>query len=542
MTRSLVGLPERKTMMVTQDMFPGAWIEPRWTRPDAIKFAPFYAIMLSLGASVIHAPQGQVDFVTITFEGVEHTLHRDNFYLSHSLAQKFIDSFLIPKGYEPSNPGLRFQPLLLLNGLKELMHMAEFRLEIPVEKTRMIWVLPDDGACGEYRSQKPFQYMNAAHAEDFYTERLDAINFAALPWYDAIIAHRVLPKTMLAFFQQMKTQSGKTLVFEYDDDFFNIPEWNHNKEKIGPQELERFKTAMDCADIIIASTQNLVGVSSQPDKTFFGPNLVNIAEFGQPLQCSRVLQGEFDGYMPQYKNNQLKWVHQSRSTITELDQQKYNPIRILWAGSNTHDEDLEQVIPAIVKSGEKHGIAVQFIFFGYLPKVFAEVITKAGYTQSRLVVKERYQGYILYVEPVPYKEYLSVLKQIDPDFALCPLKATAFNLGKSNLRILEMGALGVPCIVSNYGPYEVLEHGETGLKVEPDDKAAWRMAIELLIYQDKTRQDIGHKWYEKVKLEWSWNYDSENRQCWDKIFQEIHAKASEKKQHLVSDSLLSTLP
>lgn len=529
--------PDRqRAKMITQDMFPGMWIEPKWSRADAVKFSPYYTMMAVLGAGVLDSPNGMTDFVSLTFEGTEHVIHKSNFSICEKLKRAFHDSYMIPKGYAFSVPAyeLRYRPLIILDGLRTLQKFASEMLEVPDNITKMLWILPDIGPCGEYRSRKPFQYMNTVKQEQFYAEHSENINMSALPWFDVLTIHRIPPRGLLSAYQQMSTQYGKVLMLEYDDDYFNIPEWNHNVTRYGKEELDRFRVAMNVSDIIVASTETLVEQSTKPECTFHGPNLVDTNEFGGVLNCSRELNEKYVGYKHKIDNKNLLYVHKTKPNIYNLDEKEYDPIRILWAGSNTHDKDLEQIIPVVKELGEKYGMAINFVFFGYIPREFMEVLVGAGNTKGRLSVKDRYAPYIRYIEPVPYRDYIRALRFIDPDFAICPLYHHTFNLSKSPLKLLEMGALGVPCIATDYGPYKVLTDNDidwpsNGLKIQPGHSAGWFASIELLIRDVELRTSLANRWHDTVCAEYSWNTNSLNRQKWDLVFDKIREVSSRKK-------------
>ena len=54
---------------------------------------------------------------------------------------------------------------------------------------------------------------------------------------------------------------------------------------------------------------------------------------------------------------------------------------------------------------------------------------------------------------VPVGEYPARLASMELDVAVAPLEDHPFNRAKSNLRLLEFGALGVPVVASDIHPY-----------------------------------------------------------------------------------------
>jgi len=524
--------------MSNQNIFPGAYIENTWSRVDLVKKSPFYAMRLALGARVILAPNGHHDYVSLVFDGVEYILSKTNYRSVKALANLFLTDYLKTKGYAGKGEQLRFMPEVLIDGLEHMLGWAVSMFDIPLDKTRLLWIAPDEGPCGDYRSNKPFLYL-AGKKDNFYTERNNFANYSAISWFQAFFMHRSPPAKLLSIYQKIK-QGGKVLIFEMDDDLFNLPSWNHNSKHYDKEANDRTRAAIELADLGVGSTQQIVDILKDrvsTGKVMLGPNLVEMRQFGPQLKCDRELC-KYDGFQP-VANNRAGDVEYRRGSETiarsEIDPAQYNPVTILWAGSNTHDLDLKPLVKPIMSLCKKHGLGVRFVFFGYCPPDFLEAYSDNGNTNVRFQVRGEYRHCIDFVEPVPYGDYISVLRNIDPDIAICPLDSHTFNRSKSNLKVLEMGALGIPCIVTDYGPYKFLDHGVTGLKVaEGNRNGDWYDSIESLIQNKQSRLDLGNNLRRLVENEWSWNEPSPNRECWDAIFTEIK-KLSDERVAIVSE-------
>jgi glycosyltransferase involved in cell wall biosynthesis len=523
-------MSQEKSAVFAQDLYPGAWLEPEWSRIDVIRKTPEYALRLALGAQVIESPRGRPEFTSIIFEGKEYVLATKNMDAVRKLTSSFLTDFLKPKGYaNVTDHWLRFQPNLIIDGMSFLLDQSVRDLDVPLERSRMIWIVPDLGSCGDYRSNKPFKYMETK--PEFFTERTEFASPNAMPWYDAFIMHRAPQPQVLSVCQQLKI-AGKVLIYEADDDLFNIPTWNHNHAKHTPAVLNRVETAMALADVGFMSTSHLqdVSVDRMPNAAIFvTPNLIDFTEIGEALKCDRALNS-LDTYHPIYRNGGTEFVSREpgRMKKYECKEGEYNPVTVLWAGSNTHDYDLQDIIEPILSIGKKHGLGVRFVFFGYCPNEFITVESEAGHTSQKVVVREEYRYFITYFPGVAYPNYMASLREIDPDIALCPLAKHEFNLGKSNLKALEMGALGIPVIASDYGPYaETIKDGTDGLLVStPED---WQDAMETLIQEAETRKLMGSLLRKKVYDQYSWQTDNENRQKWDRAFEWVHQLAQERR-------------
>ncbi|MGK9451353.1 glycosyltransferase [Acidithiobacillus caldus] len=103
--------------------------------------------------------------------------------------------------------------------------------------------------------------------------------------------------------------------------------------------------------------------------------------------------------------------------------------RVGWVGGVSHLGDLE-LIQDVVKATSKE---IDWVFMGMCP--------------------ESLQPYVTFVKPVPFDQYPAKVASLGLDLALAPLEDHPFNLGKSHLRVLEMGILGIPVLATDILPY-----------------------------------------------------------------------------------------
>ena len=105
--------------------------------------------------------------------------------------------------------------------------------------------------------------------------------------------------------------------------------------------------------------------------------------------------------------------------------------RIGWAGGSTHQGDLILLKEIIEQTrGE-----ADWIFFGMCPDEIRPLLAE-------------------FHDLVPLAEYPAYLASLNLDIAVAPLAQTPFNQGKSNLRLLEYGALGIPVVCTDIDPYQ----------------------------------------------------------------------------------------
>jgi GT2 family glycosyltransferase len=157
-------------------------------------------------------------------------------------------------------------------------------------------------------------------------------------------------------------------------------------------------------------------------------------------------------------------------------------LRVGWTGAQQHAGDL-RFIPEVVKASYKE---VDWVFFGMIPKEIQPYVAE-------------FHGYHSDFDTYPAK-----LASLDLDLAIAPLEIHPFNEAKSNLHLLEYGALGWPVICTDIFPYQTDNPPVTRL---PNDPARWIAAIRERIGEPEALAREGDALREWVKA----HYLLENR-------------------------------
>lgn len=97
---------------------------------------------------------------------------------------------------------------------------------------------------------------------------------------------------------------------------------------------------------------------------------------------------------------------------------------------------------------------------------------------------ERYH----FIRGVEFEDLRSFVRQFD--VGLAPIADSAFNRSRSNVKVKEYAALGVPWLASPIGPYEGLGQDEGG-RLVPDDR--WLEEVERLVLDDKARRKLAKR-------------------------------------------------
>lgn len=321
----------------------------------------------------------------------------------------------------------------------------------------------DKNGCGFYRTFIPFRYLSARFAEyyisEFYAYQFDLnyIRRASYIRFQRQVTHKQMQLMQQYRYQINKCGSKAKLVYELDDLVHCILPSNIL--------AYQFYTPVRKANMIeIFRMMDTVTFSTQYLKDYYQNNF----QIGNSVVIPN--------YLPKYLWGQCGIRDKSKKD-------KRGRPRVLWAGSASHlgkGGDLEFMLPMIKKTLNE----IQWVFFGVQPPEL--------------------QGMVEFHDWCNVYDYPAKLDSIDADVAIAPIVDTEFNLGKSDLKILEYSALGLPTIASSIGngkgPYDLIN----GLNLLNNNADDWYQAI-MQIYKDKNvadkflkagRDELNKRWLE----------------------------------------------
>lgn len=257
-------------------------------------------------------------------------------------------------------------------------------------------------ACALYRMFQP--HMHIEHSRFVFSyHKLPVEDFAEAGV--AVVQRQCTQGNFMAF-KAMKDM-GMKIVYDLDDNLWAVPATN--------PAAATFKAVREGLNFMAAQC-DLITVSTRALKAAVSTSMIHAGVRGLDI---RVVPNMID----------LHWFHQP---LLPKD-----PARVTlgWAGSNTHAGDIGYAWDALPEVLERvPHLYMEFVGMG-APRAIAE--------HPR--VRQR--------PWVPVAEFPGRFSSWGWDICIAPLEENRFNRSKSNIKMLEAGAIGAVCLVSPVGPY-----------------------------------------------------------------------------------------
>ncbi len=177
-------------------------------------------------------------------------------------------------------------------------------------------------------------------------------------------------------------------------------------------------------------------------------------------------------------------------------------IRILYMGTTSHRPDLEMITPALESVADTHP-NVCFVFLGIEPPNSLLESNQAEYFPSKTM---------------EYKKFAQILREVDADLAIAPLKENTFNACKSPLKFFEYSAIGLPGVYSKIAPYSrIIKDNITGC-LASEDSQDWINKINYLIENPEIRYRIATQAQKFVKDNHTLAHHAP---AWQRIYEQV---------------------
>lgn len=344
-------------------------------------------------------------------------------------------------------------------------------------RLKVLYFLPDRGACGWYRMRQPAYWLNripGIEVRYFSEENWGTINEAnteLLRWPNVIVCARLSRGTALGLIRDYNPNAA--IVYDIDDELLNVPEENISEASFDEPTKECIRNYLASADLVTVSTPTLAE---------------RLKKYNAQIEV-------IPNCIP--------------PEMMELKPIAKDHVRVGWAGSVTHVKDVEPAMEGLL-------MALDIIGYEKLRPVFM------GFLGAKLAHRFHPQ-YTYYQKPVIIDYFYKALFGCALDIGLAPIRPHPFNQAKSAVKWYEYSAVGAATIASNVGPYQAeIESGRTGILVPHDSPEKWRDIIIGLTKDDTKRRTL----VSNAKL---WCVQNRDPRKWAKTTAETYQNLSNHK-------------
>jgi len=307
-------------------------------------------------------------------------------------------------------------------------------------------------ACSYYRCILPHKYLS--RDPEITSKISDSLTEQDIEESDIFIFQKKHSSNDFALLNKIKA-FGKKIVYEIDDNIFDVPIWNPSYAAIN-QIKAKIKYFIEKVDLVTVTCKHLRKELLRFNK--------NIAVLPNSLDFEKIDRGET--IKPQILNKNLQQVDWE-----ELKGKLKGKIIIGWSGSPTHKEDLKIVTKPLLRLLSQNKNIVLFMVLGAI---------------KELVIRSP-EDQIFCVGAVKLEDYYALLRTLNWDIGLAPLDFSNFNNSKSNLKILEYMSLGIIPVATKIENYaNTLEIRFNNLLINANNKSLWFDKINELSQSNLT--------------------------------------------------------
>ncbi len=301
-------------------------------------------------------------------------------------------------------------------------------IELPGEGLpRALNYLADYGGCGYYRCMAPNFLLNLYQKSIVIESTAMIMDPKFYTTVSTVKFQRQATPHQRDFIRQLKTLSDKEthnkLMYEVDDVVFieDIPMYNRNRDAFASQEIQSsIKDILSMMDEIIVTCDYFkeLMISKTGNK-----NVTVVPNY--------LMKWWFDRY---YNLGNL---------VKKFEQNKKKPVIAIFA-SGTHVDvanrtNFQDDFAAVYKHIERTKNDFQWHFYGSYP------------LQLRHLVDS---GHIKFFQWVQLPDFAQAMANSGAQLTFASLQDNDFNRCKSNIKLIEAGALGLPCVCPDMVTYK----------------------------------------------------------------------------------------
>jgi O-antigen biosynthesis protein len=291
---------------------------------------------------------------------------------------------------------------------------------------RAVNYLADYGGCSFYRCMAPNMMLNLynkAVIVELTTMVLDPRFYAGIKAVKVQRQATPIQRDFIKMLKEVGKQAGFKLIYEIDDIVFreDIPDFNRNKDAFTSDEIRgSILDIMGMCDEITVTCDFM--------RDYFIDKTGNKATTVIP---NYLLKWWFDRY------------YNLQNLIKGYDKNKKRPVISIFA-SGTHvdvtnranqNDDFTAIVQAVIKTRKQY----KWQFYGCYPLPLKPFIDS---------------GEVIYKEWAQLPDFPGVMANSGTQLTFAALQDNNFNRAKSNIKLIESGALGIPCICPDMVTYK----------------------------------------------------------------------------------------
>lgn len=328
-------------------------------------------------------------------------------------------------------------------------------------------------ACAMYRMFLPHMAISPS---TYYFPENHMTDINVFAYCRVAVVQRLCSKANFEALALMKRGNMK-IVYDLDDNVWSLPTYNPGV-KLFQMMRAGFRYCAAMSDVITVSTEPL-RIAVQ--ETLLGHH---------DTKCPPIV------VVPNAMDFNL-----FRPVTERCRRPKSGRVVIGYAGNNTHVGDVKNAfdaLPELLKA---------------FPNLHLEFV---GITPPEPIIGS---DRVKMLDYVPVSEYAARLASWQWDLMIAPLDRNRFNISKSSIKMMEAGALHIPCVASAVAPYQDFCRGNTLLEntVLCKTRNDWVRKVSDLIADEKLRQDVGEQMFLTAK-----KYDiSVVAKKWQSVFSSI---------------------
>lgn len=343
--------------------------------------------------------------------------------------------------------------------------------------------------CGHFRFQQPFKHLCKNY--EIAPRTLSDYSYPEIKAADVVYFQKQFDDNSLKYINYCKSIK-KPVILEFDDLLTDVPVWNSAHDYYKSRK-DLILQHIGLVDACIVSTDYLKEKHLPFNKNIHViPNSIDFDDF-KVTSRSHLSFMDING----------KKTEQSADILHRLK----NRTKIMWWGSLTHYKDFAIVEKTLLKLIQE------------FPDI---VICLVGcVSDTMLHMFKKYPNHLVLVNSIATCYFHSALKELTdagPTIAIAPIDNIPFNLAKSNLKVIEAWALGVPVVASYVGEYsKTIKNGLNGYlasnSLSNGIALDWYEKLKILITQPMTAQLLAKNGHVTVKKDY--NIEHTVSKWWD---------------------------